>query len=193
MCKKGILFVISAPSGAGKTTLCEKALESSQGMMVRSISMTTRQAREGEIEGRDYFFVSKKEFEKKVLKNEFLEYAEVFGNYYGTPKKFVQEHVNNNKDVMLNIDVQGAMQIKKSFRENSIFIFILPPSLEALKKRLLKRKTDSKSQIKKRLEVAKNELSYVKRYDYAIINDKLKTAFRQLSSIIIAARCKITK
>ncbi len=192
MCKKGRLFVISAPSGAGKTTLCEKVLENSQGM-VRSISMTTRQAREGEIEGRDYFFVSEKEFEKKARKNEFLEYAKVFGNYYGTPKKIVQEHINNNKDVMLNIDVQGAMQIKKRFRENSIFIFILPPSMEALKKRLLKRKTDSKAQIKKRLEVAKKELSYVKRYDYEIVNDKLKTAFRQLSSIIIAARCKITK
>lgn len=190
MNKEGKLFVVSAPSGAGKTTLCEKLILSLPDVL-RSISMTTRSIRTGEVQGKDYFFVTEKEFNKKLKNNEFLEFAKVFDNYYGTPKKFVEKNLKGGKDVLLNIDVQGAMKIRKSFRKKAVFIFILPPSARDLKLRLFKRKTDSAFQIKQRLEVAKKELSYLKYYDYQIINDDIKTAFNQLVSIFIAERCRL--
>ncbi|MFH1458978.1 MAG: guanylate kinase [Candidatus Omnitrophota bacterium] len=190
MIKPGRLFVISAPSGAGKTTLCEKLLNELPDI-VRSVSLTTRKIRKGEIRGKDYYFTSVEAFKKKIKNKEFLEYARVFGNYYGSPRKFVEKNIQKNKDVILNIDVQGAMQIKKTFKHNSTFIFILPPTLKDLKKRLLKRKTDTKKQIQARLDVAKNELKYLKYYDFQIVNDDIKTAFKQLKSIVIAMRAKV--
>ncbi|MCP4649504.1 MAG: guanylate kinase [PVC group bacterium] len=192
MSSKGSLFVVSAPSGAGKTTLCEKLLKTLPNI-VNSISMTTRPLRSGEKNKNDYFFVSETEFKKKIKNNGLLEYAKVFGNYYGTPKRFVEQNLAKGNDVLLNIDVQGAMQIRRKFRRNSRFIFILPPSMNDLKKRLLLRKTDTKLQIKKRLDMAKKELAYLNSYDYKIVNDDLKKAFGQLLSIVVAARCETEK
>jgi len=188
MCKKGKLFVISAPSGAGKTTLCEQLIKKAPNM-VRSISMTTRRIRKGEADGRDYFFTSEANFKKKIKKNDFLEFAKVFGNYYGTPRKFVEKNLDQHKNVLLNIDVQGAMKIRKKFRKDSVFIFIRPPSMQELKKRLFLRKTDTKMQIEKRLEIAKKELGYLKYYDYTVVNDDIKVAFRKLLSIVNKVGC----
>ena len=181
---------MSAPSGAGKTTLCEYLVSNVPGV-VRSVSMTTRPMRSGEKAGRDYFFVDKARFLKKIKNKEFLEYAEVFGQYYGTPADFVEQNLRSNKDVILAIDVQGAMKIKKKPGKNAVFVFILPPSMTDLKKRLMGRKTDSSRQIKQRLAVAKKELSYLNYYDYKVINDDVKTASAELKAIIIAARCRI--
>jgi len=192
MTKKGKLFIISAPSGAGKTTLCEKLIKSLPGV-VRSVSMTTRKRRAGELNGRDYFFVSKAEFEKKLKKKKFLEYAKVFGNYYGTPRDFVEKKLNKKKDVLLTIDVQGALKVKKTFGKNSIFIFLLPPSLKDLRRRLLKRKTNTKKEINERLRVSRRELKYLKYYDFKVINRDIKKALEQLKAIFIADRCRINK
>lgn len=192
MSKKGKLFVVSAPSGAGKTTLCEQLLKALPNL-VRSISLTTRKARSGEKEGYDYFFVSEEDFKKKIKNKELLEYAKVFGEYYGTPRKFVVDNLRQNKDVLLNIDVQGAIQIRKNFKKDSVLIFILPPSLEDLEKRLTKRKTDTEEQIQQRLKVAIKELSHLKYYDYQIINDDLKEAFQKLRAIIISTKGGVRK
>lgn len=192
MNKKGRLFVVSAPSGAGKTTLCEKLLKQLPGV-VRSVSMTTRSKRPGEKEGKDYFFVDVDEFKEKIKRHEFIEYAKVFDNYYGTPVKFVKNNLNKNKDVVLTIDVQGALQIKKNFKKDCVFIFILPPSMRHLRKRLEKRKTDSVKVINQRLRVAKKELTFLKYYDYEVINDDIKTAFEELKAIFIASRCRRNK
>ena len=192
MNKKGRLFVVSAPSGAGKTTLCEKLVKRVP-RVVRSVSMTTRKKRPGEKEGKDYFFVSVEEFKKRLKNKEFIEHAKVFNNFYGTPRKFVESNLNKNKDVLLTIDVQGAMQIRKTFKKKCVFIFILPPSIRHLRIRLQKRKTDSNMQINQRLRVAKKELGFLKYYDYEIINDDIKTAFEQLRAIFIASRCKRDK
>ncbi|MCK4994050.1 MAG: guanylate kinase [Candidatus Omnitrophica bacterium] len=192
MNKKGRLFVVSAPSGAGKTTLCEEIIKRLPGV-VRSVSMTTREKRPGEKNGKDYSFISVEEFKKRLKTKEFIEYAKVFGNYYGTPKKFVESNLNKNRDVVLTIDVQGAMQIRKNFKKGCIFIFILPPSIKHLRKRLEKRKTDSTKVINSRLKIAKKELTFLKYYDYEVINDDLKTAFEELKSIFIASRCQRDK
>ncbi len=189
MNKKGRLFVVSAPSGAGKTTLCEKIIKRVRGV-VRSVSMTTRQKRPGEKEGVDYFFVTVEEFKERIKANEFIEYAKVFDEYYGTPRKFVEINLNKNKDVVLTIDVQGAMQIRKNIKRACIFIFIVPPSIKDLRKRLQKRKTDSVKAINNRLKIAKKELTFLKYYDYEVINDDMKTAFEELKAIFIASRCK---
>ena len=190
MNNKGRLFVISAPSGAGKTTLCDKIIKMLPGV-VRSVSMTTRQMRPGEKEGIDYFFVSVDEFKKRLKAKEFIEHAKVFDNYYGTPSRFVVNNLKKNKDVVLTIDVQGAMQIRKNFDKDSVFIFILPPSINDLRSRLQKRKTDSAKAINHRLKTAKKEMNFLKYYDYQVINDDIKTAFEKLKAIFIASRCKI--
>lgn len=155
--------------------------------------MTTRKRRTGESNGKDYFFITENEFKRKIRNNEFLEYAKVFGNYYGTPKAFIENKLNKKKDVLLTIDVQGAIKVKKTFKKDSIFIFLLPPSLEDLRLRLLKRKTDTKEEINERLRVAKRELQYLKYYDYKVINRDVNTALKQLQAIFIATRCGIKK
>jgi len=189
MRKPGTLFIVSAPSGTGKTTLCEELIKTSPNIM-RSISMTTRQKRGGEVQGRDYFFVSKKEFRAKIKKKAFLEYAKVFDNYYGTPRLFVQRMLRSGRDVVLTIDVQGAMKLRRRVRKNAIFVFILPPSFSELKKRLFKRSTENRSQIALRLAIARKELSYARYYDYQIVNDKVRNAFEKLTAIVTASRCK---
>ena len=186
--KKGILFIVSAPSGSGKTTLCNRLLDSVEGLS-RSISMTTRSPRIGERDGMDYIFIEKEEFLKRKKKNEFLEWAKVFEEYYGTPKRYIRHLTTKGQDVLLSIDVQGAMKIKK-LKMRAVYIFILPPSKAILKERLIGRSADSKREIAKRLKIAKKELSYFSRYDYVIVNSMLEPALESLRSIVIAERCR---
>jgi guanylate kinase len=188
-CKDGRLFVVSGPSGCGKTTLCAKLLQRDTGL-VRSVSVTTRKPRGNEQRNKDYIYISKAEFKRRLQKGMFLEYAEVFGNYYATPKSFIYKTIKRGKDILLNIDVQGAAQIKNSIK-TAVLIFIVPPSMKVLKQRLMGRLTDSHMQIQKRLAIAAQELGTINQYDYYVVNDKLKEAIGQLKHIIAAARHSI--
>lgn len=185
---KGVIIVISAPSGSGKTTLCKK-LVAKLGNLRHSISATTRAPRRGEQEGRDYFFITPDEFEAKKLNNEFIESAEVFGEYYGTPRRFVEDARDADQDVLLSIDVQGAAQIKKIYPDAAL-IFIIPPFISTLEERLKKRKTDRPDEISKRLQLARNEMEQIESYDYVIVNRNLKDSLRELSAIITAERLR---
>lgn len=189
--QKGILFIISAPSGTGKTTLCNRLVDSI-GSLHRSISMTTRSPRPGEKDGMDYIFIEKEEFLKRQKRNEFLEWAKVFGEYYGTPKKHIAHILKKGHDALLSIDVQGAMKIKR-LKMDAVYIFIMPPSIVMLKERLISRSTDSKKAIDKRLKVAKMEFSYFPKYDYVVINNHLESALEELRSIVIAERCRVDR
>ena len=191
MKRKSLIFVISAPSGGGKTTICHK-ISSFFPELKRSVSLTTRQQRQGERSGIDYRFVSRREFLSKIKKGAFAEWAKVLDNYYGTLKKNIEAPLKQGKDVILNIDVQGALQIKKIYPQAAL-IFILPPSLGILRKRLKERKTDAHWEIKKRLKLARKELKFLKKYDYMVINDSLQKATEKIRSIIISERCRIRK
>lgn len=185
--KKGIIFVISAPSGTGKTTLCERLLKILPDLKM-SISHTTRQPRPYEKNGVDYFFVDEKNFEKMIANEEFIEWAEVYGNFYGTSKKVILDLIKNGYDILLDIDTQGAKNIRKLYPD-SVLIFILPPSLKELEKRLLLRNED-RDIIDKRLSKASQEISQYKFYDYVVINDSIERALNDLLSIIYAERLK---
>lgn len=182
--QKGTLFVISAPSGSGKTTLCQKLLDSvSRRRLVRSISATTRKPRRGERQGKDYFFIPREEFIRRRRAGEFIEWAGVLDNYYGTPRDFVESNLNKGRDVLLSIDVQGARQIKRRIK-NAVFIFIAPPSFQELARRLQNRSTESSEEIAQRLQLAQKEMRYIKEYNYTIVNDNFEEALRQLLEII---------
>jgi guanylate kinase len=186
---KGFVFVLSAPAGTGKTTLV-RMLSQEFPCIVESVSCTTRPSRPGEVSGTDYYFLSNKEFEEKVRQGDFLEYAEVFGYHYGTSLSFVHKQQELSKHVFLVIDTQGAMQLKKQ-RFTAIYIFLSPPSLEELKERLIKRRTESPEVIDKRLSWAEAELAMVKNYDYHIVNDNLNQAYTILRSIVIAEEHRV--
>jgi len=186
--QKGLLIVISAPSGTGKTTLCHMLLEEFPNMEF-SISYTTRKPRPGELNGRDYFFVDRKTFERMIEEGDFLEWAEVYGNLYGTSKSQVLKALKEGKDILLDIDTQGALQVKKNFPE-AVLIFILPPSLKELERRLKKRGTDDEETIKKRLQIAREEIRKALEYDYIVVNDILEVAFERLRFIITAEKCR---
>ena len=181
---RGRLFVISAPSGTGKTTLAGRLIAQNSNL-VRSISITTRPRRAGEKEGDDYFFVSSKEFLRKEKRGEFLEWAKVFGHCYGTPRSFLEKQIRRGKDVLACIDVQGARQIKQRW-PGAILIFILPPSLKTLIARLRKRKTETSTQILTRIRKAQWEIVQLKWYDYQVVNDRVETAVQLLQCIIHA-------
>ncbi len=181
--KKGLLFIVSAPAGTGKTTLVRMLVEEFS-CINESISCSTRPMRIGEIEGKDYHFLSLEEFEKKIQSGDFLEYAKVFGHYYGTSKTSVENELNKGQHVVLVIDTQGAMQLQGKIA--AISIFLRPPSFEELRERLVSRKTESKESIENRLDWAVNELPLAERYDYQIINDDLTVAYQVLRSIVIA-------
>ena len=185
---KGKLFVLSGPSGVGKGTICKKLLENID--LEISVSATTRNPREGEIEGVSYFFVNHDRFEDMIQKGEFLEHAEVFGNYYGTPKQKVLDKLAWGKDVLLEIDVQGAMQVKENYPEN-ITIFVCPPSLATLKHRLAGRGTESEESLNQRIAKALTEIEMLKNYDYYIVNDELEDAVKNVKSIIYAEHHRI--
>jgi guanylate kinase len=187
--KRGNLIILSGPSAVGKGTILSQLMDNYDDINY-SVSATTREARSGEENGTDYYFMSEKNFKSLVEDDQFLEWAQVHDNYYGTPKKYVEETLNQGEDVILEIDIQGAAQIKSKYPEG-IFIFLLPPSLEELKDRIYQRGTETEEAIKTRLKNAEKEMSKVKDYDYAIVNDQIKTAVNKVKSVIIAERCKI--
>ena len=188
---KGSLFIVSAPSGAGKTTLCRKLVSSLPNLQF-SVSYTTRQPRKGEVNDRDYTFINRQDFRLMADKGEFIEWAEVHGALYGTSRKRLEELLDSGNDVILDIDTQGAMQIKERYKEG-IYIFILPPSLETLKERLKNRMTDSKEEIGKRLGRAIAEIKTFDKYDYVIINDLLEDALMEFEAVVISQRVSIKK
>ncbi len=185
---KGLLIVISAPSGTGKTTLTHMLLKKFPDMEF-SVSYTTRKPRPGEVNGKDYFFVDREIFEKMIEEGDFLEWAEVYGNLYGTSKSQVLKALNEGKDILLDIDTQGALQVKKNFPE-AVLIFILPPSFKELERRLRSRGTDDEKTIEKRLKVARKEVERAPLYDYIVVNDVLEKAYEKLRSIVIAEKCR---
>ena len=187
--KKGFLLVISGPSGVGKGTVLHD-LMNTQTNLVYSVSATTRKKRDGEIEGVSYFYLNHDEFEKMIAEDKFLEYAQVHNNYYGTPKDFVEKKINEGKIVILEIDVRGALNIKKN-TDNGVFIFLAPPSLKELKKRIVGRGTETDEDIKIRMNNAKKELQYIKDYDYIVINDHLNSAITSVNEIINAEKHKV--
>ncbi len=189
--KKGFLLLISGPSGVGKGTLCNLLLEKNKDMIF-SISATTRRPREGEVDGVNYNFISEEHFKKMIENDEFLEYAHVHTNYYGTPKKTVYEGIESGKIVLLEIDVQGALQVKKNHPE-LVSIFILPPSMKELKKRLEDRGTETQEELNKRIENAYKEIDILNEYEYFIINDNLENALEDLEAIIFSERQKIVR
>ncbi len=189
---KGLLIVISGPSGAGKDTICNKIIEGMKNIKM-SISMTSREPRKNEVEGKDYYFVTKQEFERAIKNDEFLEYATVHDNqYYGTPKLKLDETINSGTSVILNIDIQGALKVKEKIKE-ALFIFIMPPSMEVLKERLIKRDTETKDKILERFKTAYNEINEYKKYNYIVVNDKLEDAVEKVKSIIIAEKCRVDR
>ena len=184
MQKKGILFVYSGPSGVGKGTLKDRLFAEFDAEIAFSVSATTRSARPGEIDGRDYFFISRQEFDQRIANNDFLEHAEFAGNCYGTPKSYVQSLLEKGVNVMLEIEVQGAMQVRRSMPE-CVSIFVLPPSYEELERRLRERGTESEEKILARLATARKELPLAQEYDYRIVNDDLDSAYKQLREIYL--------
>ncbi|MBY0755517.1 guanylate kinase [Clostridium sardiniense] len=191
MSKKGVLLVISGPSGAGKGTICKALLDKHKDIYL-SVSATTREPRVGEVHGVNYFFKTKEEFLQKVEEGDFLEHAEVYGNYYGTPKSSVQKMLDEGRDVILEIDIQGALKVKENCEEG-IFIFILPPSMEELKQRIIKRGSETPESLMTRFKSAYKEINYISKYNYAVVNDEVDTAVTKLEAIIAAEKCRVDR
>ena len=183
--KRGALFVFSGPSGVGKGTLKAKLFEEFADRIAYSVSATTRGPREGEVDGKDYFFISRQEFERRVKNNEFLEHAEFAGNCYGTPRAYVEKLLDSGMNVVLEIDVQGALQVMKSMPE-CVSVFILPPSFEELEHRLRGRGTETEEKVRERLETAKRELPYAPQYDYQIVNGgDIEAAYQSVREVFL--------
>ena len=185
----GKLFVLSGPSGAGKGTICKKLLEETEKLEL-SVSMTTRSPRHGEVEGISYFFTEKEEFEEHIRCGNLLEHAQVYGNYYGTPKAPVLEKLAAGIDVILEIDMQGALKVKESYPDG-VFIFILPPSMSELRKRLTGRGTETAEAIELRLGETLKELSYIEKYDYCVVNGVLEETVARVKAIVVAEHSKV--
>jgi len=188
--KEGLLFILSGPAGTGKNTLVKMLIEEFP-CVVESISFTTRKSRPGEVQGVHYHFVDEKEFEEKIAKNEFLEYVKLYGYYYGTGLKQVQEEQKRGKHVILVIDTQGALQLIN--KVVAVFIFLRPPSIEILRQRLTQRNTEEQKVIEERLSWAEKELAVAEQYDYCIINDDLQIAYQVLRSIFIAEEHRLKR
>lgn len=191
MAESGLLIIISAPSGTGKSTLCRKLISAFPNVRY-SVSLTTRAPRRGEVQGKDYFFVSKNEFKQKIKRGELAEWALVHGHYYGTPKNFLKKNLVKGKDVILDIDVRGAMKLKKRYPQG-VFIFLAPPSFSELERRIKGRRSNSEATIKKRLTNARWEMGRIGSYDYLVINDRLVNAFTQVKSIMLAEKSKVKR
>jgi guanylate kinase len=187
--RRGLLLILSSPSGAGKSTLARMLMDWDPTLKF-SVSATTRAQRKGEMEGREYYFVSKDNFLSYVETGEMLEHAEVFGNYYGSPKTPVVEALVNGRDVLFDVDWQGGQQIKQAMRDDVVSIFVLPPSIGELEKRLRGRGQDSAEIIARRMDKSKDEISHWPEYDYVLVNTNLPAAFDQLKAIVIAERLK---
>lgn len=188
---QGFLLIISGPAGTGKGTVCKELLDRNKDIKF-SVSATTRKPRVGEEEGVNYHFIEDEKFENMIEKDEFLEHAYVHTNYYGTPKKFVMDEVEKGEIVLLEIDVQGALQVKKNYSE-AVFIFLLPPTMEELKNRIVKRGTESEEDINTRFENAFKELDFVGEYDYFVINDKIEDAVANIEAIIEAEKLRVKR
>ncbi|MBP3841738.1 MAG: guanylate kinase [Bacilli bacterium] len=189
--KRGQLYVISGPSGCGKDTIVNSLLKKNKNLWL-SISCTSRAPRGNEKDGVEYFFLSEEEFEKEIENDGFLEYAKYAGNYYGTPKKSIEEHLNNGEDVILVIEIQGALKIKNLLPE-TLFIFILPPSMKELKRRLEGRGTEDKEKIDKRFLRAYEEINEVGKYNYVVVNDEVKNAVEKVNAILISEKCRVDR
>lgn len=188
---KGLLIVLSGPSGVGKGTVCSKLREKLP-ELVYSVSATTREPRFGEEHGVNYFFKTREQFLDMIENDQLLEYAEYVNNFYGTPRDFVEQTINQGKDIILEIEVQGALKVKEKFPEG-VFVFLLPPSLDELKDRIEGRGTENQATINHRMMVAEGELSLIEHYDYAVVNDEIELACERIQSIIVAEHCKVRK
>ena len=189
--RQGNLIVISGPSGAGKGTIIGKLFESYDNAWL-SVSMTSRAVRSNDVPGETYFFVSREEFEERIKNNVFLEYAMYNGNYYGTPRDKINEKLSEGKDVILEIEIQGALKVKELVPD-AIFIFILPPSMKELRKRLVNRGTDSMDKILDRFKTAYKEINEVTKYNYVVINDNVDMAVEKVKSILLSERCRVDR
>ena len=187
--RKGLMFVLSSPSGAGKTSLSRKLLELDKELFL-SVSYTTRPPRPGEIDGQDYFFVNSNDFAFMKEKNEFLEYAKVFDYYYGTPKKPVKKILDKGKDMLFDIDWQGTQQLMNNSKDDLVKVFVLPPSIEELERRLKERKQDKDEIIQKRMSKASDEMSHYAEYDYILVNDDFDKTIEEITNILNAERLK---
>jgi len=188
--QKGLLIVISGPSGVGKSTVRKALFSFPNSKMIYSISMTTRAPREGEVNGVDYYFVSKEEFEQRIKEDRFLEWAEFVGNYYGTPKDMVEAQLELGKEVILEIEVQGALQVRQKIKD-AVFIFLVPPSKKVLLERLRERKSDTKEMIEARYEKATREFALAYKYDYIVVNDDVTNAADRIMAIIRAEHARV--
>lgn len=191
MNKKGLLIVISGPSGVGKGTICKDFLEKNKEVDL-SVSFTTRRPREGEVDGVNYNFIDIEEFKKKIEQNDLLEYANVHDNYYGTPKSYVEKKLEEGIDVILEIDPKGAIQVKEKFNQG-VFIFLLPPKLLDLKHRIEKRGTENKSDIEKRYKNSIGEINQIKEYDYFVVNDDINETVKSIEHIIESEKLKVSR
>ena len=187
--KRGLMLVLSSPSGAGKTSICKKLLQQDTGLVL-SVSATTRKRRPGEVEGKDYQFLSIQEFESGINKSQFLEYAKVFDNYYGTPAQLVEGTLKSGVDVLFDIDWQGTQQLKARAGQDLVSVFILPPSIKELEKRLFKRAQDTSEVVANRMSKSASEMSHYPEYDYVIINHDLDKSVQQVQAILCAERSR---
>ena len=192
MTERGLLIVFSGPSGVGKGTVRQEIFSTPDHKFEYSVSMTTRQKRPGEVDGVDYFFRTREEFEELIKNGQMLEYAEYVGNYYGTPLTYVNETLDKGIDVFLEIEVQGALQVKKKVPDG-VFIFLTPPDLDELKDRLVGRGTDSEEVIRQRIERAKEEIALMREYDYAVVNDEVPLAAERVKLIIEAEHFRVDR
>lgn len=188
---RGVLIVISGPSGAGKGTICKALLEKHKEISL-SVSATTRNPRCGEVDGVNYYFLKKEDFLARVEADDFLEYAEVYGNYYGTPKSNVEKILESGTDVILEIDIQGALKVKEKSKEG-VFIFILPPSMEELKQRIINRGSETPESLMTRFKSAYKEINYVSKYNYAVVNDTVDKAVEKIEAILLAEKCRVDR
>lgn len=184
---KGLLIVISGPSGVGKGTICS-ALRQASPDLVYSVSATTRTCRHGEVDGINYFFKTKEQFTSMIENDDLLEWAEYVGNYYGTPRSFVEETIASGKDIILEIEVQGALKVKEKYPDG-VFVFIMPPSLAELENRIQNRGTETEESMRNRLSVAVEEIGLLEQYDYAVVNDEVAAACQRIQAIIMAEHC----
>ncbi len=187
--RRGLMLVLSSPSGAGKTSICDRLLQQ-EVELILSVSATTRKRRPGEVDGKDYHFLSTLEFETRINNSEFLEYAKVFGNYYGTPSNLVEKSLKSGVDVLFDIDWQGTQQMKAKARQDLVSVFILPPSTQELEKRLFRRAQDTSEVVAQRMSKSASEMSHYPEYDYVIINYDLNKSVHQVQSILNAERSR---